>query len=186
MEHSFAQPLFPAFLCFQLWMRPTDEYQLTHCLSQAKANQRLCGSFCSSFFCVLGWRLTLCCYLINDTIPTVAVVIKSNEVPNGWSFVESAVGNWGGGCLRWASCPYSNKIVFLFSPLGREGKDGNCIREIPLQCTLLFVWTVVLTPFLKVTELLVWKKHPLSLDTSKRDQFIMQRWRKWSLKWCNP
>lgn len=78
------------------------------------------GHFSSFLLCLPGRLLTLSLFcLINGTISPVAVVIKSNEVSNGWGFVESAVGNWGGGCLRWGSmsalCPRGNEIVFHFS-----------------------------------------------------------------------
>lgn len=82
--------------------------------------QRRYSSHFSSFlgfsWCLL--TLSLLC-LINGTVFLVAVVIKSNEFSNGWGFVESAVGNWEGGCLRWGSVsvlsPHGNEIVFHFS-----------------------------------------------------------------------
>lgn len=94
-------------------------WMLVHSLAQAEAQRRNYSSHFSSFLCFPGWPLTLSFYLINGTVSLVAVVIKSNEVWNGWGFVESAVGNWGGGCVRWGSlsvlCPYDNEIVFHFS-----------------------------------------------------------------------
>lgn len=92
---------------FEVW------WMLVHSLSGR-------SSHFSSFLGFPGWLLTLSLfYLINGTISLVAVVIKSNEVSNGWGFVESAVGNWGGVSLRWGSvsvlCPYGNEIVFHFS-----------------------------------------------------------------------
>lgn len=94
-EHLFAEAVTPfVSRCGQGSMMDADSHVV---LSQAEFEQRLH----SSFLLFPGWLLTLCLYLINDTTPPVVVVIKSNEVPNGWGFVESAVGNWGGGCLRW-------------------------------------------------------------------------------------
>lgn len=108
----------------------------------------------SHFSSFLGftWKLLALSlfYLINGTASLVAIVIKSNEVSTGWGFVESAVSNWRGRCLRWASalCPQGNEIVFRFSS-SRVSEVSNCVSEALLRCTLLYVWMVVLVFGLK-------------------------------------
>lgn len=148
-----------------------------------------CRRHFSSFLGFPGWLRTLSLFcVINGTISLVAVVIKSNEVSNGWCFVESAVGNWGGGSLRWGSVVCSLSLrqwksasVFPFVELvksvivlERRCFTAHCCMFRRLRsCS---VW--------KVTKLVAWKKHASSLNASKSTQFvswIMQRSDHWNV-----
>lgn len=138
--------------------------------SLSLTEQRNYSCHFSSFLCFPGWLHTLSHFcLINSVISLVAGVLKSNEVSNGWGFVESAVGNWRGGCLRWGSVsalsPHSNEMVlhFLFELVKSEiVLERSCFTA---HCGC-FEWLCSCS-VLKVTELAVCKKHASSPNPSK-------------------
>lgn len=100
-----------------------------------------------SSFLDFTWKLLalFCLGLINGTLFLVAVVIKSNEDTTGWGFVDSARGNWGGGCLRWGVCVWKEiEFHFSFSIVNEV-----CVRGVLVRWTLVYVWMVGLVFGLK-------------------------------------